>query len=123
MPIFSHLSLTDQISVASHKIHHGIKFFALGQCRCILIIVLPGRAWEMATAAPSIEYSMPVYEMMARRERAGRRCDIIGQAPARCDQTETLPMTGFPAMHGLVRGVRPEFRHVASRHRVRRDIQ
>jgi hypothetical protein len=37
--------------------------------------------------------------------------------------SETSARLGFPAIHGLERGVRPEFRDVASRHRVRRDIQ
>ena len=36
---------------------------------------------------------------------------------------QTSARIGFAAIHGLVRGVRPEFRDVASRRRVRRDIQ
>src|SRR5262249_52003815 len=37
--------------------------------------------------------------------------------------SETSARIGFPAKHELVRGVRPEFRDVASRRRVHRDIQ
>jgi hypothetical protein len=37
--------------------------------------------------------------------------------------SETSARIGFPAIHGLVRGVRPEFQDVANKHRVRREIQ